>query len=182
MCSDEKKLGAENDITEVYNNLRPRLHIVEKLVSCFCLQEKTIHLRGRELYQVYWRTKSLTRKSVWKFSSYPSNIMVDHFTKLWLLVSWRFLKLQGKPWLTDGTCLFYSDDTFYRYISVENFPHNSVSVACGKLIAARYTARHRRQGILQAIQARLCWWTLTFHSSLFHLHFRLFALQWSALS
>ena len=113
----------------------------------------------------------------------PSNIMVDHFTKLWLLVSWRFLKLQGKPRLTDGTCLFYSDDTFYRYISVENFLHNiSVSVACGKLIAARYTARHRRQGILQAIQARLSWWTLTFHSSLFHLHFRLFALQWSALS
>lgn len=145
MCSDEKKLGAENDITEVYNNLRPRLHIVEKLVSCFCLQEKTIHLRGRELYQVYWRTKSLASKSVWKFSSYPSNIMVDHFTKLWLLVSWRFLKLQGKPWLTDGTCLFYSDDTFYRYISVENFLHNSVSVACGKLIAARYMARDRRQ-------------------------------------
>ena len=46
MCSDEKKLGAENDITEVYNNLRPRLHIVEKLVSYFCLQEKAIHLRG----------------------------------------------------------------------------------------------------------------------------------------
>lgn len=53
MCSDEKKLGAENDTTGVYNNLRPRLHIVEKLVSCFCLQEKTIHLRGRVLYQVY---------------------------------------------------------------------------------------------------------------------------------
>ena len=82
MCSDEKKLGAENDITEVYNNLRPRLHIVEKLVSYFCLQEKTIHLRGRVLYQVYLRTKSLKSKSVWKFSSYPSNIMVDHFTKL----------------------------------------------------------------------------------------------------
>ena len=49
-----------------------------------------------------------------------------------------------------------------RYISVENFLRNSVPVACGKLIAARYTARHCRQrDSLQASQVRLmgrCHW------------------------
>ena len=63
--------------------------------------------------------------------------MVDHFTKLWLIVSWRSLKLQEK--LTTLTELVYSTRMIVnRYISVENFLHNSVPVACGKLIAAWY--------------------------------------------
>ena len=86
--------------------------------------------------------------------------MVDHFTKLWLIVSWRSLKLQEK--LTTLTELVYSTRMIVnRYISVENFLHNSVPVACGKLIAAWYTARYCRQrDSLQAIQARLgrCHW------------------------
>ena len=86
--------------------------------------------------------------------------MVDHFTKLWLIVSWRSLKLQEK--LTTLTELVYSTRMIVnRYISVENFLHNSVPVACGKLIAAWYAARYCRQrDSLQAIQARLgrCHW------------------------
>ena len=81
--------------------------------------------------------------------------MADHFTKLWLLASWRSLKLQEK--LTTLTELDYSTRIIVnRYISVENFLHNSVPVACGKLITARYTARHCRQrDSLQVTQARL---------------------------
>ena len=86
--------------------------------------------------------------------------MVDHFTKLWLIVSWRSLKLQEK--LTTLTELVYSTRMIVkRYISVENLLHNSVPVTCGKLIAAWYTARYCRQrDSLQAIQARLgrCHW------------------------
>ena len=71
--------------------------------------------------------------------SYPNNIMVDHFTKLWLLVSWRSLKLQVK--ITTLSELVYSTRMIVnRYISLENLLRNSVSFAFGKLIAARYTA------------------------------------------